>query len=78
MVRIRLDNTRPKPDLTIDIIADGAFISNPSIPTSPIAICDKMKTGVYIIGMFKAKDEGTFAEHFYSYSFSATIINRQY
>ncbi|MEM4309524.1 MAG: helix-hairpin-helix domain-containing protein [Candidatus Nitrosocaldus sp.] len=69
-VKVRLDNTRPEAELTIDMIANSDYISNPAAtPTSPMAICGKMKSGVYIIGRFKAKDTGTFAEHFYSYSF---------
>ncbi len=70
-VKVRLDNTKPKAELTIDMIANSDYISNPvATPTSPMAICGKMKAGVYIIGRFSAKDVGTFAEHFYSYSFA--------
>jgi len=68
-VKIRLDNTPPKAELTIDMVADGDYIGNPAVTTSPMAICGKMKSGVFILGRFKAKDEGL-NEHFYSYSFA--------
>jgi len=69
-VKIRLDNTPPKADLTIDMVANGDYISNPAaVTTSPMAICGKMKSGVFIVGRFKAKDDGL-NEHFYYYSFA--------
>jgi len=68
-VKIRLDNTPPKADLTIDMVANGDYISNQAVTTSPMAICGKMKSGVFIVGRFKAKDAGL-NEHFYYYSFT--------
>jgi len=50
-----LDNTPPKADLTIDMVANGDYISNPAaVTTYPMAICGKMKSGVFIVEMFKA------------------------
>jgi hypothetical protein len=59
VVKIEIDNTPMKAELTIDLVSDEDFIDKQgAVTTSPMGECGTNTVGKYIIGRFSVRDVG--------------------